>query len=61
MNKIKRRAVVGAIAGGALLVGAATAVGAVTGTGATFPRVAYTTWCQDSGLCRTRVSAPAPA
>lgn len=51
MNKIKRRAVVGAIAGGALLVGAATAVGAVTGTGATFPRVAYTTWCQDSGLC----------
>ena len=51
MNKTKRTAVVGVIAGGALLVGAGSALGAVQGSGATFPRVAYTNWCQDSGLC----------
>jgi phosphate transport system substrate-binding protein len=51
VNKTKRTAVVSVIAGGALLVGAASALGAVQGSGATFPRVAYTNWCQDSGLC----------
>jgi phosphate transport system substrate-binding protein len=47
----KRAALLGTVAGAALLASAATAFGAVTGSGATFPRVAYTTWCQDSGLC----------
>lgn len=31
------------------LAGAATAVAEVRGSGATFPRIAYQVWCQDSG------------
>jgi phosphate transport system substrate-binding protein len=41
-----------AIAGGALLATAATALAETKGSGATFPRLAYQTWCQESGgLC----------
>jgi phosphate transport system substrate-binding protein len=51
VTNTKRAALLGTAAGAALLASAATALGAVTGSGATFPRVAYTTWCQDSGMC----------
>jgi len=40
-----------AVVGAGTLVGAASALGASTGSGATFPAIAYTKWCQDSGLC----------
>ena len=41
-----------AIAGGALLATAATALAETKGSGASFPRLAYQTWCQESGgLC----------
>lgn len=41
-----------AIAGTASLAAAATASAETKGSGASFPRIAYQTWCQDSGgLC----------
>lgn len=41
-----------AIAGGAILTTAATALAETKGSGASFPRLAYQSWCQDSnGLC----------
>ncbi len=41
-----------AIVGGALFATAATALAETKGSGATFPRLAYQTWCQESGgLC----------
>jgi phosphate ABC transporter phosphate-binding protein len=41
-----------ALTGGTLLAASAVAVGETKGSGATFPRIAYQTWCQDSGgLC----------
>jgi len=48
---MKRKALMAAVAGGAVLATAATALGATDGAGATFPRIAYQTWCQDSNLC----------
>lgn len=50
MNRTLRLAAVAAVGAGSL-VGAASALGASTGSGATFPAIAYTKWCQDSGLC----------
>lgn len=50
MNRTLRIAAVAAVGAGSL-VGAASALGASTGSGATFPAIAYTKWCQDSGLC----------
>ena len=38
-------------AAGLSLVGSASAFGKATGSGATFPAIAYQTWCSDSGLC----------
>jgi len=40
-----------ASAAGLSLVGTASAMAATTGSGATFPAIAYQTWCADSGLC----------
>ncbi len=48
MNKRVIRFAVAASAT-ALLAGAATAAAEVQGSGATFPRIAYQLWCQDSG------------
>lgn len=39
------------VAGGAALAGAAPVLAETRGSGASFPRVAYQTWCQESGLC----------
>ncbi len=50
MNRTIRLAAAAAVGAGCL-VGAASALGASTGSGATFPAIAYTKWCQDSGLC----------
>ena len=50
MNRTIRIAAAAAVGAGCL-VGAASALGASTGSGATFPAIAYTKWCQDSGLC----------
>lgn len=50
MNRTFRIAAVAAVGAGSL-VGAASAFGASTGSGATFPSIAYTKWCADSGLC----------
>jgi phosphate transport system substrate-binding protein len=41
--------IVGVVASASLGTGVASA--AITGAGATFPRLAYETWCRDSGLC----------
>ena len=38
-------------AAGLSLAGSASAFGAATGSGATFPAIAYQTWCSDSGAC----------
>jgi len=47
-----KRTVAATIAVGAFSAAfAASAFGAVTGSGATFPAVAYQSWCRDSGLC----------
>lgn len=47
-----RSSVTAAIAVGALFGTAATALAETKGAGASFPRIAYQTWCQDSGgLC----------
>jgi phosphate transport system substrate-binding protein len=47
-----KRTVAATIAVGAFSAAfAASALGAVTGSGATFPAVAYQSWCRDSGLC----------
>ncbi|MGA0067877.1 MAG: phosphate ABC transporter substrate-binding protein PstS [Miltoncostaeaceae bacterium] len=50
MNRTLRIAAAAAVGAGTL-VGAASALGASTGSGATFPAIAYTKWCGDSGLC----------
>ena len=47
-----RSTVTAAIAVGAMFATAATAMAETKGAGASFPRLAYQTWCQDSGgLC----------
>ena len=47
-----RRTVTATVALGALFATAATAMAETKGAGASFPRIAYQTWCQDSGgLC----------
>jgi phosphate transport system substrate-binding protein len=47
-----RNTVTAAIAVGAMFATAATAMAETKGAGASFPRLAYQTWCQDSGgLC----------
>jgi len=51
VNRTLRNSLASAVAGGAALALPALALGAVTGSGASFPATAYTTWCQDSGLC----------
>ena len=51
MNRTLRNAVVGTVAGGAIIALPAVALGAATGSGASFPATAYSKWCQDSGLC----------
>ncbi|MFZ4756082.1 MAG: substrate-binding domain-containing protein, partial [Miltoncostaeaceae bacterium] len=38
-------------AAGLSLAASASAFGAATGSGATFPAIAYQTWCSDSGAC----------
>ncbi len=50
MNRTLRIAATAAVGAG-MLAGAASALGASTGSGATFPAIAYTKWCGDSGLC----------
>ena len=50
MNRTLRNIAL-ASAAGVTLVGTATAMAATTGAGASFPSVAYQTWCGDSGLC----------
>ena len=52
MKRFVRMTMVTAIAGTASLAAAATASAETKGSGASFPRIAYQTWCQDSGgLC----------
>jgi len=51
VNRTLRNALVGTVAGGALVALPAIALGAATGSGASFPATAYSKWCQDSGLC----------
>ena len=52
MKHSLRSTVTAAIAVGAMFATAATALGETKGAGASFPRLAYQTWCQDSGgLC----------
>jgi len=51
VNKTLRNSVATAVLGAAALGLPALAVGASTGSGASFPATAYTSWCQDSGLC----------
>jgi len=46
-KRVSRLAVTAAAT--ALLAGAATAVAEVRGSGASFPRIAYQVWCQESG------------
>jgi phosphate transport system substrate-binding protein len=47
-----RNTMTAAIVGGALFATAATALAETKGSGASFPRLAYQTWCQESGgLC----------
>ncbi len=50
MNRTLRNIAL-ASAAGISLVGTASALGQTTGAGATFPAIAYQTWCADSGLC----------
>lgn len=50
MNRTLRNAAL-LSAAGLSLAGSASAFGAATGSGATFPAIAYQTWCSDSGLC----------
>ena len=50
MNRTLRIAAVAAVGAGSL-VGAASALGASTGSGATFPAIAYQTWCGESKVC----------
>ncbi len=50
MNRILRNVALLSVAGFSL-VGSASAFGKATGSGATFPAIAYQTWCSDSGLC----------
>ncbi len=52
MKRSLRSTVTAAIAVGAMFATAATALAETKGAGASFPRLAYQTWCQDSGgLC----------
>ena len=52
MKRSLRTTATAAIAVGAMLATAATAMAESKGAGASFPRLAYQTWCQDSGgLC----------
>ena len=52
MKRSLRNTVTAAIAVGAMFATAATAMAETKGAGASFPRLAYQTWCQDSGgLC----------
>lgn len=52
MKRSLRSTVTAAIAVGAMFATAATAMAETKGAGASFPRIAYQTWCQDSGgLC----------
>jgi phosphate transport system substrate-binding protein len=50
VNRTLRIAAVAAVGAGSL-VGAASALGASTGSGATFPAIAYQTWCGESKVC----------
>jgi phosphate transport system substrate-binding protein len=51
VKKTLRNSLAATVVGGAALALPALAFGAATGSGASFPATAYTTWCQDSGLC----------
>ncbi len=52
MKRSLRTTAMAAIAAGAMFATAATALAETKGAGASFPRLAYQTWCQDSGgLC----------
>jgi phosphate transport system substrate-binding protein len=51
VNRTLRNALVGGLAGGALIALPSAALGVATGSGASFPATAYSKWCQDSGLC----------
>ena len=51
MNRTLRKSLVAAVAGGAMLAVPALASAATTGAGSSFAATAYTSWCQDSGLC----------
>ncbi len=50
MNRNLRNVALASVAG-LSLVATGSALGATTGSGATFPAIAYQTWCGDSGLC----------
>ncbi|MCU0308656.1 MAG: phosphate ABC transporter substrate-binding protein PstS [Thermoleophilia bacterium] len=50
MNRTFRIALTASVAG-VSLAAAGAAMATVTGSGATFPRIAYETWCRDSGIC----------
>lgn len=52
MKRSLRTTAMAVIAAGAMFATAATALAETKGSGASFPRIAYQTWCQDSGgLC----------
>jgi phosphate transport system substrate-binding protein len=51
VNRTLRNALIGTVAGGAVIALPSIALGAATGSGASFPATAYSKWCQDSGLC----------
>jgi phosphate transport system substrate-binding protein len=52
LKRSLRSTVTATVAVGAIFGTAATALAETKGSGASFPRLAYTTWCQDSGgLC----------
>ena len=52
MKRSVRNTMTAVIAGGAMFATAATAFAETKGSGASFPRIAYQTWCQESGgLC----------
>jgi len=50
VNRNLRNVALASVAG-LSLVATGSALGATTGSGATFPAIAYQTWCADSGLC----------
>lgn len=62
MKRSVRNTITAVLAGGAVFATAATAVAApTTGLGASFPRIAYQTWCQESGGICSYTSAGSTA